>query len=76
MKNNKIQLSKQKQDIICGLIKEYFYEERDEEIGDLAAMLFMEFILEKIGPEIYNEAINDCVRLMGDKIEELYGLEK
>ncbi|MCT4543114.1 MAG: DUF2164 domain-containing protein [Vallitalea sp.] len=76
MKNNKIQLSKEKQDIVCGLIKEYFYEERDEEIGDLAAMLFMEFILEKIGTVIYNEAINDCVRLMGDKIEELYGLEK
>ncbi|GKX31111.1 hypothetical protein SH1V18_35910 [Vallitalea longa] len=51
-------------------------EERDEELGDLAAMLLMEFILEKIGPEIYNEAVNDCIKAMGDKVEELYALEK
>ncbi|QUH30967.1 DUF2164 domain-containing protein [Vallitalea guaymasensis] len=76
MNNSKIELSKEKQEIIKGLIKEYFYEERDEELGDLAAMLFMDFIIEKIGPEIYNEAINDCVKVMGDKVEELYGLEK
>lgn len=76
MKKSNIELSKEKEAIIQGLIKEYFYEERDEEIGDLAAILFMEFILEKVGPEIYNQAVNDCVKVMGEKVEELYALEK
>lgn len=76
MGTDKIKLPKEKEAIIMGLIKEYFDEERDEEIGDLAAMLLMEFILEKIGPEIYNEAVNDCIKVMGDKVDELYALEK
>lgn len=41
-------------------IKLYFLNERDEEIGELAAAFFLEFVLETIGPSIYNQAIRDA----------------
>lgn len=41
-------------------IREYFRTERDEEIGNLQATLFLDFILRAIGPSIYNQAIQDA----------------
>ena len=41
-------------------IKQYFMEERGEEIGDLQASFFLEFVLKEIGPSIYNQAIKDA----------------
>lgn len=72
---SKIEISKEKKEIIQGLLKEYFLEERDEEIGDLAAMILTDFILQEVGPVIYNQAVNDCIKSMTEKVDELYGLE-
>lgn len=41
-------------------IRLYFSQERDEEIGDLAASFFLDFVLEEIGPSIYNQGIKDA----------------
>lgn len=41
------------------LIKHHFAEE-GEEIGDLRASFFLDFVLETIGPSIYNHAIRDA----------------
>ena len=45
---------------LTAAIKHYFLEERDEEIGDLQASFLLEFILEEVGPSIYNQAIADA----------------
>lgn len=39
---------------MAAAIKAFFQNERDEEIGDLAAMLFVGFILKELGPVFYN----------------------
>ncbi len=52
----------------------YFSEERGEHIGNLEAMLLLQFIIEKIGPVVYNRAILDAQKYMGEKIEDLYEL--
>lgn len=57
-------------------IKEFFIERRDEEIGQLAAELLLDFMIEKIGAVIYNQAIQDAQAFMNGKVEDLYGLEK
>lgn len=57
-------------------IKEFFIERRDEEIGQLAAELLLDFMIEKIGAVIYNQAIQDAQAFMSGKVEDLYGLEK
>ncbi len=57
-------------------IQKYFLNERDEEIGKLSAELLLRFMIEKIGPAIYNQGIRDAHSLLSKKLEDLYGLEK
>ncbi len=57
-------------------IKKYFLEERDEEIGDLAAGLFLDFITRKMGSAFYNQAIQDAHLFINEKLDDLYALEK
>jgi uncharacterized protein (DUF2164 family) len=55
-------------------IVKYFADERNEHIGNLEAILLLEFILDKIGPAVYNRAILDVQKYMDEKLEDLYGL--
>jgi len=56
---------------IIDSIKLYFREERDEEIGDLQAGFFLDFILEEVGPSIYNRAVADAQTAMRDAVADL-----
>lgn len=69
---NKIELNREQTDGVVEEIKQYFAEEREETIGDLQARLMLNFILEKIGPTIYNQAISDMHKYMNEKIEDMY----
>lgn len=73
---NKIKLSKEKREEMMKSIKNYFYEEKDEEIGDLAANLFLDFIIEELASEFYNQGIYDAYSFMNDKLDDLLGLQK
>ncbi|MFY4774927.1 DUF2164 domain-containing protein [Metabacillus sp. RGM 3146] len=68
-----------KQDMI-GKIQLYFSREREEEIGDLAAELFLDFFLKEVGPFIYNQGIADARTSLNEKMadleEVLYALER
>lgn len=57
-------------------IKRYFVENREEDIGQLAAELLLDFMFEKVGVVIYNQAIRDAHTFMSEKVEDLYALEK
>ncbi len=57
-------------------IRKFFVDERDEDISDLEAMVVLEFVLNNLGPHIYNQAIEDAYTLMADRVEDLYGLQK
>jgi len=72
----KFKLEKEVNAKIIGDIQEYFLNERDEEIGNLSAELLLRFMIEKIGPVIYNQGIRDAHSLLSKKLEDLYGLEK
>jgi uncharacterized protein (DUF2164 family) len=54
-------------------IKRYFTENMEEEIGDLRAMLLLEFFVSEIGPSIYNQAIADAQVFLQEKIADLEG---
>lgn len=45
----------------------FFYQERDEEIGEIAAEAVLDFCLEKLGPYIYNEGIQDAIKLISER---------
>jgi uncharacterized protein (DUF2164 family) len=69
-------IDKEKKKQCIDEIKAYFENERDEVIGDMAAELFLGFILEKIGPMIYNQALEDAHAFLSNKLDDLYILEK
>lgn len=71
-----ITVTKQRRDEIVEEIKKYFLKERDEEIGDLAAGLVFDFILEKIAPEFYNKGVDDSHNYMKDAADDLLSIRK
>lgn len=66
-----IEIKKEVQDRLVASIQQYFQENMDEEVGDLKAMLLLEFILKEIGPAIYNQAVSDAQAVMSERIGEL-----
>jgi uncharacterized protein (DUF2164 family) len=70
---SKIELTKEQKKQAIQDIREYFSREREEEIGDLAGGIILDFITEKIGHYYYNQAISDIQKYMNEKIEDMYG---
>lgn len=75
-----IKLPKEEKEEIIQNVQNFFEEERSETIGALGAEQFIDFMIEELGPYIYNKAIADARTLIHDKInqidDELYSLEK
>ena len=76
MVDSNIKFTKEQYNYGVEEIRKYFQAERDESIGVLQGELFMDFIIEKIGPFIYNQAIDDMHRYMSEKVEDMYGYLK
>ena len=76
MKNTeKIKLAKEKKEAMALELKNYFLNERDEEFGDLASNLLLDFIIEEIAPEFYNQGVYDSCNYMKDRCEDLLSLQ-
>lgn len=71
-----IELKREVREVLIESLKRYFWKERDEEITKLGAELFLDYIVDNIGPHIYNKAIEDSYAYMYERIEDLRGLEK
>lgn len=74
--NNKIKLDIEKRKYMVSEIKKYFMDEREEELGDLASELILDFFIEKLAPEIYNQGVYDSYIYMLDRTEDLLGIQK
>lgn len=72
---SKIQLNKEKKDYMIATIKEYFLKEREEDLGDLAANLILDFFIDKLAPEIYNQGIEDSYKYMSQKIQDIFEIQ-
>lgn len=64
-------LTKENRAICLEEIIAYFHDERNEEIGVIAAESVLDFFLEKIGPDIYNQAIDDSKKALQKSLEGL-----
>lgn len=76
MKKMEIELKKDVRKKVIEELKEYFWSERNEDLSNLGAELLLDFILNDIGPYIYNKGIEDSYTYMNERIEDLLGLEK
>ncbi|SDK35436.1 DUF2164 domain-containing protein [Sediminibacillus albus] len=64
-----------KQDM-TGLIKQYFLQERNEDLGDLAAALILDFFMEELAPKFYNLGVEDAHTYMSEKLEDIFEIQK
>lgn len=70
----KYDMDREKRKELLEEIKEYFLEERDEELGDLAVGLMLDFFLERLGPPLYNQGIIDAHSYMSERTDDLFSL--
>ena len=67
-----LELNKQHRTQAISSLQRYF-EENLEPIGDLPAGLLLNFIIEEIGPVIYNQAIGDAQTRLTQRVADLSG---
>jgi len=70
----RITLDKEKRDDMVKAIIAYFKEERGEEIGQLAAGILLDVIVEKMAPEFYNQGVIDSCAYMNERVEDMQSL--
>ena len=71
----KINLSNEKKEAMKSKIVEYFWEERDEDLGELASQLILDFFLFLLAASIYNQGVEDAYTYTRDKLEDLFALQ-
>lgn len=66
-----IKLKSEVEEQLIGSLRRYWKQEEDEDLGELRARLFLKFIIEEVGPTIYNQAIQDAQEYMQEKASEM-----
>jgi uncharacterized protein (DUF2164 family) len=66
-----IELDREVRQQAIASIERWFRENRDEPIGNVAASGLLGFMLEEIGPSIYNRAVADVQERLQMRISEL-----
>jgi uncharacterized protein (DUF2164 family) len=66
-----IELSKEDRAQAISSIERYFLENFDQKIGNITAGAFLGFVLEEVGPSIYNRAVSDAKERMLMRVEDL-----
>ncbi len=75
-KVQKIAIEKEERERLVSAIKAYFLNVREEGIGDLAAGLLLDFIVDEVAPSFYNQGVRDSYRFMTERVEDLLNIEK
>ena len=66
-----IKLKPEVEEQLSGSLRRYWKQEEDDDLGELRAKMFLKFIIEEIGPSIYNQAIQDALQYMQEKASEM-----
>jgi uncharacterized protein (DUF2164 family) len=66
-----IELTKEAKQNAIESIQKYFEANMDEPIGNVAAVALLNFLLEEIGPSIYNKGVADAQERMLMRLNEL-----
>lgn len=62
------EVEKQCLDEVIALVSDF----EDTNIGIIAAQELIDTVKQKIGPEIYNQAIKDIQKILGDKFDDIH----
>ena len=77
---SKIELPKDTRDALTRALSRYLKDELDVEVTGFDAEFLLGFIIESMGPHVYNQGLADAQALLAKKLEELgesiWSLEK
>ncbi|MNZ52132.1 hypothetical protein D3C78_699690 [compost metagenome] len=75
-----LKLPREQKDQLVERVQEFFELERSEMIGSVAAEQLLDYMIQELGPHIYNKAIADARQTVLERMhtleDELYALEK
>ena len=66
-----IELPKEARAQAIASIERWFQEERGERVGNIAASALLGYVLQEIGPSIYNQAVADVQERLQMRVSEL-----
>ena len=69
----RIKLTEERRRDLIAEIRAWYDEQMEEDIGDLKARLILDFFVESLGPQVYNQAVKDAAAFMQDKLIDLEG---
>lgn len=76
----KIVLDGDKKTVVVAKLKDYFDVELNQEIGEFEAEFLIDFFIDEIGKELYNQGVKDAQALLSKKVDDIldsfYDLEK
>ncbi len=68
-----MRLDDQRREQLIGRLQGFFLTEFDEELSVFKAEQILDFSLAELGPQVYNQAVQDARRFMQDKLDDLDG---
>lgn len=68
---NPLALGREERERLMGDLQQWFQEERDERLGNLAADLLVEFFQEKAARHWYNRGVQDAEACVRDRMDRL-----
>lgn len=66
-------MKKDRRKVLAEKVQAYFENELEEPIGQLKADLIIDFFMKELGPQIYNQALDDALAFIQDKLIDLEG---
>ena len=69
----RIELTDERRERMIRGIQRYFADKLDQELGDLAAGMLLDFFIRELGAPVYNQAIRDAHGFISDKLVDLEG---
>ena len=66
-----IELTKEDREQAISSIQRYFEQNMEEKIGNIAASALLGFLLEEVGPSIYNKGVADAQERIQARVSEL-----
>ena len=66
-----IEITKENRTEIIASIQRYFEENMEEKIGNMTAGFLLDFLLEELGPIVYNQAVADVQERLQSRVLEV-----
>lgn len=68
-----VRIDETRREALVNRLREFFLEEFDEELSPFRGEQVLDFFLETLGPQVYNQAVQDARGFMQRKLDDLDG---